>query len=113
MLRRKCQACPRWFTTARDDARFCSAACKQRAYRHRLRPGPLAPVACVDQEHHRYEDESERQANLRAAAWQLDEAMRLADEFALFRDGAAPKIPAACLLEFAPSLSAGADSSPN
>ena len=88
MPRRKCHACPNWFTSARADARFCSAACKQRAYRRRLKPGPLTPVACVDEEHHRYEDESAPQAHLRAANWQIDEGLRLADEFALFRDGA-------------------------
>jgi hypothetical protein len=88
MSRRKCQACHEWFTPKRKDARFCSAACKQRSYRRRLKPGPFTPVACVDQEHHRYEDESVLQAHLRAAQWQVSEALRLADEFALFRDGA-------------------------
>ena len=91
MPRRKCHACPNWFTSARDDARFCSAACKQRAYRRRLKPGPFTPVDCDDEEHHRYEGEAERQAHLRAAQWQLYEALRLANEFALFRNGA-PKV---------------------
>jgi hypothetical protein len=81
MPRRKCHACPNWFTSARADARFCSAACKQRAYRRRLKPGPLTPVDCVD-------DEAEWQPHLLAANWQIDEGLRLADEFALFRDGA-------------------------
>jgi len=79
--RRKCQACPRWFTPKRKGARFCSAACKQRAYRRRLGPGPFTPVDCVDEEHHRYAGEAERQSHLRAAQWQLFEGMRLADEF--------------------------------
>jgi hypothetical protein len=91
MPRRKCQACPRWFTPKRASSRFCSAACKQRAFRRRHKPGPLTPVACVDQEHHRYEEESAQQSHLRAAHWQIDEGLRLADEFALFRDGA-PKV---------------------
>jgi hypothetical protein len=88
MSRRKCQACHDWFTPKRDDARFCSPACKQRAYRRRLKPGPLTPVPCIDEEHHRYEGEPERQSCLRAAQWQVSEALRLADEFALFREGA-------------------------
>jgi hypothetical protein len=87
MPRRKCQACHDWFT-ARAGARFCSAGCRQRAYRRRLKPGPFTPVDCVDEEHHRYEDESAPQAHLRAAQWQVSEALRLADEFALFREGA-------------------------
>ena len=91
MPRRKCHACPNWFTSARDDARFCSAACKQRSYRRRLKPGPFTPIPCVDEEHHRYEDESAPQAHLRAANWQIDEGLRLCDEFALFRNGA-PKV---------------------
>jgi len=81
MPRRKCQACPRWFTPKRKGAQFCSAACKQRAYRRRRKPGPLTPIDCVDEEH-------EGQSHLRAAQWQVSEALRLADEFALFRDGA-------------------------
>lgn len=81
MPRRKCRACLKWFTPKRDDARFCSARCKQRAYRRRLKLGPLTPVACVA-------EEAEGQPHLLAAQWQLSEALRLADEFALFREGA-------------------------
>jgi hypothetical protein len=91
MPRRKCRACHEWFASARADARFCSAACKQRAYRRRLKPGPFTPIPCVDEEHHRYEGEAERQSHQRAAQWQVSEALRLADEFALFRNGA-PKV---------------------
>jgi hypothetical protein len=35
-LRGTCACCDRDFTPARADARFCSGACKQRAYRGRL-----------------------------------------------------------------------------
>lgn len=31
----RCHCCKKWFTGARDDAKFCSAACRQRAYRQR------------------------------------------------------------------------------
>lgn len=31
----ECQECGRYFTPQRSDARYCCAACKQKAYRHR------------------------------------------------------------------------------
>ena len=94
MPRRKCQACRRWFMPSRSDARFCSAACRQRAYRRRVPPsGRIAEMGCdFDYEHDKdYDSEPERQSHLRAAQWQLWEALRLANEFALFRNGA-PKV---------------------
>jgi hypothetical protein len=90
MLRRKCAACREWFSPTRSDARYCSPGCKQRAYRRRRKPGPLTPIDCIDQEHDKHEGESEREARRQAANWQIDEALRLADEFALCRDGASP-----------------------
>ncbi|MBM4017152.1 MAG: hypothetical protein FJ288_02300 [Planctomycetes bacterium] len=35
--RRHCLACGREFFTSRPEARYCRAACRQRAYRQRLR----------------------------------------------------------------------------
>jgi hypothetical protein len=34
---RECQECGREFDAVRSDQRYCSAACKQRAYRQRLK----------------------------------------------------------------------------
>ncbi len=42
-LSRQCPQCSTPFRPARADARFCSAACKQAAYRQRA----LAPVPCT------------------------------------------------------------------
>ena len=33
-----CETCGREFTPRRNDARYCSAACRQKAYRHRNAP---------------------------------------------------------------------------
>src|SRR5262245_39505358 len=95
--RRKCAACRDWFTPTRSNVRYCSRACKQRAYRRR-RADPLSPrnlraeAGCdFDWEHDReYEGESTQVLNRRAANWQINEALRLADEFALCRDGMQP-----------------------
>jgi hypothetical protein len=95
--RRKCAACRDWFTPARTNVRYCSPACKQRAYRRR-RVDPRAPrnlraeAGCnFDWEHDKeYEHETNRKLNRRAANWQVDEALRLADDFALCRDGTLP-----------------------
>jgi hypothetical protein len=38
----------------------------------------------------KYEHETEQALNRRAASWQIDEALRLAAEFALCRDGTQP-----------------------
>jgi hypothetical protein len=38
---RTCEACKVEFTTTRVDARFCSRACRQRAYRDRVATGAL------------------------------------------------------------------------
>ncbi len=35
--RRVCQSCSRVFFASRPEARYCRAACRQRAYRRRLR----------------------------------------------------------------------------
>jgi hypothetical protein len=41
---RQCLTCGHEFFTSRPEARYCRAACRQRAYRRRLRTG-LATVA--------------------------------------------------------------------
>ena len=33
-----CETCGREFTARRNDARYCSPACRQKAYRHRNAP---------------------------------------------------------------------------
>jgi hypothetical protein len=38
MRYKTCEVCERTFRPARRDARFCSQACKQRAYRRRVDP---------------------------------------------------------------------------
>jgi hypothetical protein len=39
-----CLFCGRWFHTARPDTRYCSNACRQAAYRERLKIGATPEV---------------------------------------------------------------------
>ncbi|MBM4020313.1 MAG: hypothetical protein FJ288_18670 [Planctomycetes bacterium] len=42
--RHVCLACGRTFYASRPDARYCRGACRQRAYRRRLRRSGAAPA---------------------------------------------------------------------
>jgi len=92
--RRKCAACRDWFTPSRTNVRYCSPACKQRAYRARSNPHRWrASVSDCDWNHETdkaFASVTAIQQRRHAATWQLDEALRLADEFALCRSGASP-----------------------
>ena len=42
--RRTCPVCEQEFTPARNDARTCSSACRQKAYRQRVTDGAMVPT---------------------------------------------------------------------
>ena len=85
--RRECAICGAAFTAVRSDARFCSSRCRKRWARE---PVNLAPVDCWDQEHDQDEGEPDSVFRRNAMNYQLDEAERLAKEFALLRPGTEP-----------------------
>jgi hypothetical protein len=93
--RRKCLQCRSWFRPTRSDARFCKAACRQLAYRQRHDPHRRQPSKSEcdrDHEHERvFPDDPDWVFNRNAADWQLDEGLRLAEEFALLRPGTRPQ----------------------
>jgi hypothetical protein len=75
MLRIKlghCRSCRQPFKPKRRDARYCSAACKQMAYRWRH----------IDDWEDPDEDAPAQDPTARAK-WQIERAYELADEFAL------------------------------
>lgn len=46
---RKCEACGDTFTPPRSDARYCSPACRQRAYRQRAENRPRQPGGAIQE----------------------------------------------------------------
>lgn len=91
---RRCRFCKRPFIPTRADAHTCSNRCRQalhRGRRRRLKLFPKDSPACnIDWEHDTFEGEPELKQRAGAADWQLDEAERLAKEFALLRPGTEP-----------------------
>ena len=90
MTERRCAACGELFGHTRSDAAYCSAACRQRAYRQRSTGRPR-PVDTLIAELARITDELERHGMYdMAPAWGVLEALQ-------FRDGANDDLDAVLL----------------
>jgi len=45
---RKCQVCAEYFEPTRSDSKFCTARCRQKAYRRRVTDNKMHDVATID-----------------------------------------------------------------
>jgi hypothetical protein len=96
--RKTCPVCHKRFTPARSDAVTCSSACRQRAYRNRNNPRrwqvlpPEGKGECdYDPElEPAFDNYTEAEQRRNAADFQAREAIRLAEEYALLRQGTQP-----------------------